>query len=392
MSLRFASMQLQNAANIQNEEAGALSFVYLLHLQKQVWDKLEKLKVKPGKDNARESEELENVDQNRIDGKSKNTIKGEKEEMKECIIAHLRHFHSILQQMCRNCGQSEASSNSMKTSSTEPSPNVPIDKADLFKVRDILVGCGYDIRAIIHHARIPIIRFLDRASQIECDVSFGNIFASSNTLLLRSYAHLDKRLRIIGFAVKHWAKCRGLVDAACGYLSSYSFIVMTIYYYLVRTHLIANLQDHQLIQECHPEHTDNLPMFCTKLEHARQYHTAHLVAKGERMLEQVDLRALLVGFFDFYANIFNFASHVICIRLARSIPPIEYIDKIDRWGTKAKIWRISIEDPLEVDRDLGCVLRPHNQNRIIQEFTRAYKLLTSGQSFVGSVCTPKCKK
>nr|CCA18494.1 Poly(A) polymerase putative [Albugo laibachii Nc14] len=392
LSLKSTAMETQDASYVQREEAGTISFAFLLQMQKQVWGKLEKLNAEPDDDftdpiNA----DTDSSDPKNGDPKRKNIKKVEEKEMKKYYATHLGHFHSILQQMYRKYAQSEVSGEALISSSTNHSSNPISDKANLFKLRETLEMCGYKIRAIIHHARVPIIRFLDPSSQIECDLSFGNLFARANTLLLRSYAYLDKSLQIIGFAVKHWAKCRGLVDAAGGYLSSYSFVIMTIYYYLVRTHLIANLQDHQLIRQCYPDHADRLPLFCTQLEQARQCHTAKLVEKDclhERTFKHLDLSALLVGFFDFYANIFNFASHVICIRLARSIPPIEYIDKIDRWGSNAKIWRISIGDPLEVNRDLGCVVRPNTQKRIFAEFTRAHKQLTNGQSFVSHVCCP----
>ena len=49
----------------------------------------------------------------------------------------------------------------------------------------------------------------------------GSASALLNTALLKYYAQVDPRVRPLVFAVKYWAKQRGINDAVNGTLSSY---------------------------------------------------------------------------------------------------------------------------------------------------------------------------
>lgn len=68
--------------------------------------------------------------------------------------------------------------------------------------------------------------------------------------MLRTYCELDERVAKLGVAIKKWAKFFNINDASQGTLSSYSYIVMLIYY-LQRTHppVLPNLQE---VRTCAP--------------------------------------------------------------------------------------------------------------------------------------------
>lgn len=55
-------------------------------------------------------------------------------------------------------------------------------------------------------------------------------------------------------------------------------------------------------------------------------------------------------------------------------------------GTKAKSWRMSIQDPLQTSRDLGGMLHFNSQRKIAQEMRRAHELLAQRGSFLDMVC------
>uniref|UniRef100_M4BQI4 Uncharacterized protein n=1 Tax=Hyaloperonospora arabidopsidis (strain Emoy2) TaxID=559515 RepID=M4BQI4_HYAAE len=254
---------------------------------------------------------------------------------------------------------------------------------DLYRIREILqrvVKC--EVRQVIVGARVPIIRFMHTRSgcDYECDLCFGNVLATHNTPLLRAYASFDDSARVLGLAVKHWVKQRGISDASMGFLSSYSFVLLTIFYLQV-VHVLPNLQDPKLLEYAHvePVYVNDVNIaFCKERDIAQAYH--QLTSAGG--ISGLSVARLLVGFFEFYATQFNFAKRVVTVRA-----PETPVLKLQQWGSrKAKTWRLSIQDPLETGRDLGCVLQFKGQEKIICELRRAHRMLVQGGSFIDEVC------
>ena len=69
-----------------------------------------------------------------------------------------------------------------------------------------------------------------------------------NTQLFRCYADFDTRVRPVIFAVKEWANRRKIKDASVGFLSSYSFVLMVIYFLQmgVSPPILPHLQSEEL--------------------------------------------------------------------------------------------------------------------------------------------------
>ncbi|ETK78059.1 hypothetical protein L915_15852 [Phytophthora nicotianae] len=253
---------------------------------------------------------------------------------------------------------------------------------DLYLVRAILERAAKcEVRHVIAGARVPIIRFMHTRSgrDYECDLCFENVLATRNTPLLRAYASFDDRARTLGLAVKHWAKQRGISDASMGFLSSYSFVLLSIFYLQV-VRVLPNLQDPRLLEsaQIQPQYYNDINIaFCEDQDVAQAFHKRLLNGNASDM----SLTALLVGFFEFYATQFDFAERVVTVRSPET-PAL----KLAQWGSrKAKTWRMSIQDPLETGRDLGCVLQFKGQERIIRELHRAHDMLARGESF-SEVC------
>ncbi|KAJ8525802.1 hypothetical protein ON010_g15312 [Phytophthora cinnamomi] len=254
---------------------------------------------------------------------------------------------------------------------------------DLYLLRAILQRAAKcEVRHVIAGARVPIIRFLHTRSgrEYECDLCFENVLATRNTPLLRAYASFDDRARTLGLAVKHWAKQRGISDASMGFLSSYSFVLLSIYYLQV-VRVLPNLQNPRLLEsaQIRPDYYNDINIaFCEDRGIARAFHQRTSGGTSSDM----SLTTLLAGFFEFYATQFNFAKRVVTVRSPET-PAL----KIAQWGSrKAKTWRISIQDPLETGRDLGCVLQFKGQEKIIRELRRAHEMIARGESFSDEVC------
>ncbi len=101
---------------------------------------------------------------------------------------------------------------------------------------------------MIAYARVPLIKFTHPAG-FDCDLCLDNSLAVYNTRLLRTYAQLDERVRHLVYAVKWWAKSRGINEASTGTLSSYSYSIWVIHFLqnCAPFPVLPNLQDPRYI-------------------------------------------------------------------------------------------------------------------------------------------------
>lgn len=214
---------------------------------------------------------------------------------------------------------------------------------------------------VLCHARVPIVKFaimnLHHPSELQCDICVDNTLALENTELLRTYGQCDERARVLGYVVKHWAKQRGINDASSGTLSSYSYIVLVIHF-LQQQHVLPNLQDPTLVL-----HMPEKILMGYDVRFCRNLNLARKSLLDSTTTTTTTPALLLVKFFHYYVHEFNFFQDVV------SIKSLERVSKLCRW-TKSngggggahtnkfgpKYWRMSLEDPFERERDLGCVL------------------------------------
>ena len=82
----------------------------------------------------------------------------------------------------------------------------------------------------ITSAKVPILKFVHGPTQVEADISLYNVLAQENTAMLRLYAAIDDRVKVLGYLVKLLAKLCDIGDASRGSLSSYAYILMLIHY------------------------------------------------------------------------------------------------------------------------------------------------------------------
>ncbi len=80
------------------------------------------------------------------------------------------------------------------------------------------------------HAKVPIIKFHDCFNRIDCDLNVNNSNGIRNTHLLKYYSEMDWRARPLVITVKRWAKFHDINDAAKQTISSYSLVLMVIFY------------------------------------------------------------------------------------------------------------------------------------------------------------------
>lgn len=99
------------------------------------------------------------------------------------------------------------------------------------KIKNILLtNLDFTDIMFICSSKIPIVKFIDRKTKLRCDISIYNELAVYNTHLLNAYSRIDKRVKILGCAMKNLAKKACINDTAQRTLSSYSYVLMVLFY------------------------------------------------------------------------------------------------------------------------------------------------------------------
>jgi len=192
-----------------------------------------------------------------------------------------------------------------------------------------------------------------------------NEIAVANSTLLREYSRFnDDKVKELMLAVKSWATAQKIVAAQNGFLSSYAWMNLVIFYlqcigFVPNLQSAAFMEDHGVIAD--PD--TNIWHGVNDLNTAFvSYDEVQTQQKWEQpsMAKDMPVAALLHGFFSFYA----------------SFPVGIYATSI-RYGTfgllksvfhKSRLGRLCIEDPFETHdshcpHDLGTVLSENGQVR-----------------------------
>lgn len=238
-------------------------------------------------------------------------------------------------------------------------------------------SCFVDIKPLTR-TRIPIIK-LKHKNGLCSDIGFENKLALWNTRLLRTYTEIDPRVKTLVYLVKHWSKQRNINEPYHGTLSSYCYVLMVIFFLQQRSPPVL-----PCLQTIIPPDLGHSPIvdldghnvyFFEDLPNLNRYWQAN---NTESITE------LLFGFFQYYAYNFHWSRSVVSVRSGA------ILTKDQKGWTKAKFsaspstgasvadrfW-LCVEDPFELDHNLG---RPADRNSVFEirgEFIRATKMLKS---------------
>jgi len=234
-------------------------------------------------------------------------------------------------------------------------------------------------------ARVPIVKFVDARSGLHCDICVNNELALHNTRLLRTYAHLDPRVRPLIAVVKYWASQRKINEPFKGTLSSYAYVMLVLNFLQTCSPPVLPCLQALGRREADERTADGYDVwFQDDPEKVRTLFRARA--------NESSLGALLAGFFTRYATEFDVDKHVVSVREARLMPREEKVwgsslTSAARKGRKADRHLFCIEDPFEVSHDLGRVMDSTSIVWVQDELARAHDLLSQGKS-LAEVCSP----
>nr|CAB3267384.1 terminal uridylyltransferase 4 [Phallusia mammillata] len=217
--------------------------------------------------------------------------------------------------------------------------------------------CG-DLRGIlpITTAKVPIVKFEHRSTGLEGDISLYNLLAQRNTLMLSCYANVDERCRILGYVMKAFVKRCHIGDASRGSLSSYAYTLMVIFFLQQRSPAVL-----PVLQQLDTDGTKEVVVdgwnswFFDDLNDLERVWPE--MGKNTETVGE-----LWLGMIRFYTEDFDFRKHVVSIRQKKLLTTFE-----KEWTSKF----ISIEDPFDLNHNLGAGVSRKMTNFIMRVFMKA---------------------
>jgi non-canonical poly(A) RNA polymerase PAPD5/7 len=159
---------------------------------------------------------------------------------------------------------------------------------------------------VIETAKIPIIKFRDRKSSIDIDISFGVTTGKDNSKIVLEYCDKYPLVRPLTLVLKFYLKQKFLNSSWTGGIGSYTLVIMIISY-LQRS-----------IQKCEKS-------------------------------QELSLAEHLLGFLELYGSEFDYVESVVSI-----LSGGKYISKNEKnWKNEKYPHLLSVEDPHNPDLDVG---------------------------------------
>ncbi|XP_077418389.1 poly(A) RNA polymerase GLD2 isoform X2 [Vanacampus margaritifer] len=204
-------------------------------------------------------------------------------------------------------------------------------------------------------AKVPILRFQEKGSNLMFDLNVNNVVGIRNTFLLKSYAYAEPRIRPLILVIKKWAQHHQINDASQGTLSSYTLVLMVLHYLqTLEKPVLPSLQmdfperfDPFLEIDMIPEGAQNIPHYNSQ--------------------NQSSLGTLLLGFLRYYATEFSWKKNVISVRAGKALPRHNHL----KWKDKF----ICVEEPFERKNVARAVLKHEKFNYIKSQFIESWLTL-----------------
>uniref|UniRef100_H2ZEL1 polynucleotide adenylyltransferase n=2 Tax=Ciona savignyi TaxID=51511 RepID=H2ZEL1_CIOSA len=200
----------------------------------------------------------------------------------------------------------------------------------LRKLKSLLHNAHFVRNLQLIFATVPILKFTDSISGMECDFNVNNLTGIRNTFLLLAYARCDPRVRPMVLCIKEWAHSNDINSAQYGTLSSYALVLMILHYLQnVKPCVIPSLQ---------AIHEDEFTSF-TKVQTMFEKISNLPVIRSEN---RSPVSELMKGFFKYFSQ-FDFVNKVISIRLGMSYHVARTADP-RLWMKKC----LKIEEPFDL--------------------------------------------
>lgn len=238
--------------------------------------------------------------------------------------------------------------------------------------------CSFIKQCNLIQAKVPILKFSDNLSGIECDLNVNNVIGVYNTHLLAMYSRVDWRLRPLGLFVKHWAQKMDIHDGSRGRLSTYPLMLMLIQFLQCGSNppVLPNL--HERFPKIF-----NYDRPMKEVDMRLQLPWAELASANTSTLGE-----LFVGFISYY-NHFDFGNWAISVRYGHPIPidlAIRNLPPHERANTSAS-YKIFVEEPFCQSNAARSLYDETMLAQIQRVFARTFRVLQCQKAPLHSLWT-----
>uniref|UniRef100_A0A7N6A1L0 polynucleotide adenylyltransferase n=1 Tax=Anabas testudineus TaxID=64144 RepID=A0A7N6A1L0_ANATE len=221
----------------------------------------------------------------------------------------------------------------------------------LSALQRLFKSLSYVERTQLIRAKVPILRFREKGSDLQFDLNVNNTVGIRNTFLLRT----DLRIRPMILVVKKWARHHQINDASKGTLSSYTLVLMVLHYLqTLKEPVVPSLQ--RDYPECFNPFMD-IDIVPEGPKHIPPYKSTNQSSLGD----------LFRGFLRYYATDFRWDKQVISVREARALPKINS----QEWRNKY----ICVEEPFERNNVARAVHEKAKFDAIKAQFAESCRIL-----------------
>ncbi|KAJ4986147.1 pap 25a associated domain family [Stagonosporopsis vannaccii] len=245
-----------------------------------------------------------------------------------------------------------------------------ISLEEMHPLAEALDKYGMERVVCIPQAKVRIVKVWDPELELACDMNVNNVAALENTRMIRTYIQIDDRVRPLAMIIKHWTKQRLLNDAGIGgTISSYTWICLIINFLQTRNPPILPALHNLPFRETdratgQPSHSG----FADDVDRLRGFGDGNKETIGQ----------LLFHFFRLYGYEIDYEKEAISVRQGKRIPREE-----KGWhpggGQKEGTNRLCVEEPFNVERNLGNSADDYAWRGLHLEIRRAFDLLADGQ-------------
>jgi len=199
------------------------------------------------------------------------------------------------------------------------------------------------------------IALMDRQSRCGVDIVLNNLPEIGSSRFIAAYESIDPRFALLCRCVKYWARRRRIGDALSGGLSTYAVCLMVVNFLQLRR-VLPTLSIMIFDRESGLSPWSTQDDYQINVQKYRDF-----ASKNEEAHSR-----LLVSFFQFYAQTFDFAKDVVSVRTGT------YLTKKEKqWTAHA----MAVENPFNSKTNVAQSVTPQCLQRIDAEFKRAYAIL-----------------
>ncbi|KAF9918426.1 hypothetical protein BX616_008866 [Lobosporangium transversale] len=227
-------------------------------------------------------------------------------------------------------------------------------------------------------ARVPIVKFVDPDSRINCDINTNRVLGVYNSELIRCYTMIDDRVKPLLYTIKDLVKRHRINDSSQSWLSSYAYVMMAIGFLQAQDPPILpslQAQPAECMMPLHVIEEDRRgkAVYDCTFDHEFSRHQ-NFGAKNTKPVGQ-----LLIEFFEFYTRYFDYQTMEVNVRLGG----VRVRDEITRRkmmplpGKGEK--RLIVMDPFIRDRNVAKTCTGRHLIRVWTVFERIYLILCRGE-------------